>query len=121
MYVQDIKSEMFSNGVYSLNKNEWIKEPKDIDDAKMNEDYVKRQSAKFMTSIDDMEKRFKHETDNHRIEKIGKEAKRLLNRIKGLRKESLKRSGEMSSGNVIYKIIRRMGYLDKIWNIINNT
>ena len=121
MYVQDVNSDTVSNGVYSLNKNEWIKEPKDIDDAKLNEAYVKKQAAKFMTAIDDMYKRFKRETDNHRIENIGKEAKRLLNRIKGVRKESLKRSGEMSSGNVIYKIIRRMGYLDKIWNIINNT
>ena len=27
----------------------------------------------------------------------------------------------MSSGNIIYKIIRRTGYLDKIWDIVNSS
>ena len=121
LYVQDKDDKLEASGVYSLDKNEWIKEPKNIDDAKINEVYVKEQAAKFMTLIDGYEKDLKKETDNHKIDKIGKNVKKLLDKIKGIRKESLKRSGEMGSGNVIYKIIRRMGYLDKIWDIINNT
>lgn len=121
LYVQDKDDKLEASGVYSLNKNEWIKEPKNLDDAKINEVYVKEQAAKFMTLIDGYEKNLKKETDNHKIDKIGKNVKKLLDKIKGIRKESLKRSGEMGSGNVIYKIIRRMGYLDKIWDIINNT
>ena len=121
LYVQDKDDKLEAGGVYSLDKNEWIKEPKNIDDAKINEVYVKEQAAKFMTLIDSYEKDLKKETDNHKIDMIGKNVKKLLDKIKGIRKESLKRSGEMGSGNVIYKIIRRMGYLDKIWDIINNT
>lgn len=121
LYVQDKDDKLEAGGVYSLDKNEWIKEPKNIDDAKINEVYVKEQAAKFMTLIDNYEKDLKKETDNHKIDMIGKNVKKLLDKIKGIRKESLKRSGEMGSGNVIYKIIRRMGYLDKIWDIINNT
>ena len=121
LYVQDKDDKLEAGGVYSLDKNEWIKEPKNIDDAKINEVYVKEQAAKFMTLIDGYEKNLKKETDNYKIDKIGKNVKKLLDKIKGIRKESLKRSGEMGSGNVIYKIIRRMGYLDKIWDIINNT
>lgn len=121
IYVQDVDSDMESNGVYSLDKNEWIKEPKNLDDAKINEVYVKEQAAKYMTLVDGYENELKKETDTHKIDKIGERVKKLLDKIKGVRKESLKRSGEMGSGNVIYKIIRRMGYLDKIWDIINNT
>ena len=121
MYVQDVDEKNESSGIYSLNKNEWIKEPKDIDDSKLNGDYVKGQAAKYMTMIDDYESDLKNEKDQYKIESIGKKVKKLLDKLKGIRKESLKRSGEMGSGNVIYKIIRRMGYLDKVWDIINNT
>ena len=121
LYVQDKDDKLEASGVYSLSKNEWIKEPKNLDDAKINEVYVKEQAAKFMTLIDGYEKDLKKETDGYKIDKIGKNTKKLLDKIKGIRKESLRRSGEMGSGNVIYKIIRRMGYLDKIWDIINNT
>ena len=46
---------------------------------------------------------------------------KIFKRLKNMRKEGLARSGEMSSGNIIYKLLRRMNYLDKIWDIINNT
>ena len=121
LYVQDKDDKLEASGVYSLDKNEWIKEPKNLDDAKINEVYVKEQAAKYMTLVDGYENELKKETDTHKIDKIGEKVKKLLDKIKGVRKESLKRSGEMGSGNVIYKIIRRMGYLDKIWDIINNT
>lgn len=121
IYVQDKNEEVDSNGVYSLNKNEWIKEPKDMDDVKLNEKYIKSQAAKYINQIQKYETKLKSEKDSYKVEKIGISVKKLLDKIKGIRKESLKRSGEMSSGNILYKIIRRMGYLDKIWEIINDS
>lgn len=121
IYVQDKNEEVDSNGVYSLNKNEWIKEPKDMDDVKLNEKYIKSQAAKYINQIEKYETKLKSEKDSYKVEKIGISVKKLLDKIKGIRKESLKRSGEMSSGNILYKIIRRMGYLDKIWEIINDS
>lgn len=121
IYVQDKNEEVDSNGVYSLNKNEWIKEPKDMDDVKLNEKYIKSKAAKYINQIQKYETKLKSEKDSYKVEKIGISVKKLLDKIKGIRKESLKRSGEMSSGNILYKIIRRMGYLDKIWEIINDS
>lgn len=121
VYVQDKSEKDNSNGVYSLISNKWIKEPKDIDDAKINADFVKRKAAMFMTQIDELDRSYRKEKGSTKVEGIGNKAKKILDKLKGIRKEGLSRSGEMSSGNVIYKIIRRMGYLDKIWDVINNT
>lgn len=121
VYVQDKSETGSSNGVYSLISNKWLKEPKDIDDAKINADFVKRKAAMFMTQIDEFDREYRKEKGSSKVEGIGNKAKKLLDKLKGIRKEGLSRSGEMSSGNVIYKIIRRMGYLDKIWDVINNT
>lgn len=121
IYVQDTDAKFEASGVYSLNRNEWIREPQDLDDVKINGEYVKREAAKYMTMIDGYEKDLKRLDDTHKIEKIGEKVKKLFDKLKNIRKESLRRNGEMSSGNIIYKIIRRMGYLDKVWEIINTT
>lgn len=121
IYVEDENAKTYSNGVYSLNKNEWIKEPKDLQDVKINEDYVKEYSASLMTKIDEIEKQLNKEKDNHKITVLGKKIKNIFDKLKTLRKDGLKSKGEMSSGNVIWKLFRRMGYLDKIWDIIYNT
>lgn len=121
IYVQDTNAKFEASGVYSLNRNEWVKEPEDLDDVKINGSYVKKEAAKYMSMIDGYEKDLKRLNDTHKIEKVGEKVKKLLDKLKNIRKESLQRNGEMSSGNIIYKIIRRMGYLDKVWDIINTT
>lgn len=110
-----------SSGIYSLTKNKWVVEPDNFDDAKLNEKYIKEFSAKIMTEIDNIEKRIKKEKSNSKLEELGEKTLKIFKRLKNMRKEGLSRSGEMSSGNVIYKVIRRTGYLDTIWDIINTT
>ena len=110
-----------SSGVYSLIKNKWVTEPSNFDDAKLNEKYIKEFSAEIMNEIDEIEKRIEKETSNSRLEELGERTMKIFKRLKNMRKEGLARSGEMSSGNIIYKLLRRMDYLDKIWDIINNT
>lgn len=119
--VEDKDNDRVSTGVYSLNTNKWISEPDNFDDVSINEKYIKEYSAKVMTEIDDIEKVLKNEKDKHRIEKKSEKVKKLFDRLKKMRKESLSRSGEMSSGNIIWKLLRRTGYLDKMWDIIDNS
>lgn len=122
IFVEDIDNKHQSTGVYSLEKNKWIVEPSQIEDGIQNEEYVKTQSARFMNQIDDIEKKLKTETDLHKIETLSKKIKTIWDKIKGLRKEGLKsKYKEMSSGNIIYKVLRRTNYLDKVWEIIHTT
>lgn len=111
----------FSTGVYSIKRNKWVKEPDNFDDAKINEKYVKEMAARMMNEIDDIEKMAKNTTGYIRLENVGTKAYNVFKKAKNMRKEGLARSGEFSSGNIIWKILRRTGYLEKIFDIVNNT
>lgn len=120
MYVEDTNGDNPSTGIYSLNKNEWIVEPDDFQDAKLNEKYIKKESAKLMTEIDDIIEKIGKEKDNHRLEVLSTKLKKLFDKLHKQRKESLKKSGEMGTYNIIWKVLRRSGHLDKVWENINN-
>mgnify|MGYP003548488218 FL=1 len=118
--VEDSNEKNPSSGKYSLEDNKWVVEPSDFQDAKLNARYIKDYSAKVMTEIDKIDRQIDKETDRHKIEVLGNKIEKIFNRLKNLRAEGLKSNQkEMSSGNIIYKLIRRMKYIDKIWNIAN--
>lgn len=121
IYVEDYKGDTTSTGVYSLEKNKWINEPGDIQNAKINSKYVKKVAAKIMTAIDKIVDKLENEQDEHKIEELSDKLKSIFNKVKKLRGEGLKNGGEMSSGNIIFKLLRRTNYLDKIWNNINHS
>lgn len=119
VYVEDTHNDNPSSGVYSLEKNEWIVEPDDFQDAKINAGSVKRKAAEFMNKIDKISDKIEHAKGDGRVESLTKEMERLFKRMRNMRVDGLAKGGEMSSGNIIWKICRRMGYLDKLWKIVN--
>lgn len=120
--VENSNEDNPSSGRYSLYKNKWIVEPDDFQDAIINQDFVKNKAAAFMTQIDNIENKFKSETDTHKCEKYGEKVYKIFDKLKKMRTDGLTSDKkEMSSGNIIYKIIRRTGYLDKIWDIVNSS
>lgn len=120
--VEDSNEDNPSSGRYSLYKNKWIVEPDDFQDAIINQDFVKKKSAYFMSQIDEIEKKMNAEKDGYECEKYGNKIYRIFDKLKKIRTDGLaSKKKEMSSGNIIYKIIRRAGYLDKIWDIYNKS
>ena len=51
------------------------------------------------------------------IDILSIKVKKLFDNLKGMRKEALKNGSEMAEGNIIYKIIRRLGYIGKIFDL----
>lgn len=119
IYVEDSNEENPSSGIYSLNKNKWLVEPNDFQDANLNEEYVKKESARLMTMIDDVEKQLQKEKDNHKLETLSGKVKKIFDRLHKQRQESLDKHGEYGTYNIIWKVLRRSGHLEKIWDIIN--
>lgn len=119
MYVEDANEDNPNSGIYSLNKNKWIVEPNDFQDSSLNENYIKRVSARIMTKIDEVEDTLKNEDDNHKLEVISGKVKKLFDKLHRQRQESLSKHGEMGTYNIIWKVLRRTKYLDKMWEIIN--
>ncbi len=123
LYVQDKNEKHSSSGVYSLEKNEWIVEPNrdDFMSSKLNKDMIVNKSAKFIDEIDELEKKIKLEHDTAKLDILSKKVKNLYDKLKGIRKESLKNGNEMSFGNIIWKVLRRTKYIEKIFKLKTQT
>lgn len=123
VYVQDANEFHTASGVYSLNLGEWLKKPSknSIQAIKLNKFYIKEQVLKFIRKIDTLESALEGETDEYKLEQIGLKANALFKKIKDIRRESLKGGNEMASGNIIFKSLRRTGYIGKLADIKTKT
>lgn len=117
VYVQDISEPLVSNGIYSLYKNKWVVEPsKDTIKSLGNEkETIKAKAIETMKKIDALYNATFDISYGYDGEKIITQIKKLINIIKGIRKESLSNGGEMSAGNIFFKILRRTGYIEKLF------
>lgn len=122
VYVQDINEEHNASGIYSLEKNEWIKEPEEngIKAIKLDKFWIKQKTLNFMDKIDGLVNKLSTTDDKGVQEEISDKIDKLFDYLKNLRSDSLKKHGEMAPGNIIYKLLRRTGYLDKIFDLKSN-
>lgn len=111
-YFQNTEETHKSTGIYSLMKNEWITKPTkkiiNIDTAD-----IQLKSADFMNSIDELETNF---NTNDWLKKYEK----LKEKIKKYRASGLNDSGEYSVENLVFKVLRNSGYLEKMIGLKNN-
>jgi len=123
VYVQDSNEFHNASGVYSLELGEWIKKPvkNHIQAIKLNKYYIKEQVFKFIKKIDALESSLEGETDEYKLEQIALKANALFKKIKAMRRESLKSGNEMESNNVVFKCLRRCGYIGKLAEIKSKT
>lgn len=119
VYVQDSNEQHTASGVYSLEKNKWLVVPEKsrIKAIQLNKFFIKEKVFKLMRQIDALEVALDKTDDTENVEQIGLKAKILFDKIKGIRKEALSKGGEMSTGNIIFKAIRRTGYIGKLIDI----
>lgn len=106
VYVQNINEEHNSTGIYSIMNDEWIVTPTHLE-LNTNLNSVKRITHKIMKYIDSLQ------SSHVSIDKI----KELKDKLKKMRKESLEEDGELGTGNLVYKLLRREGYVDKLYQI----
>ena len=119
LYVQNLNEMPQSDGIYDLEENEWVKKPnsEDIKPIGLDKFSIKDKAAEIMTIIDDMYTALESTSDLHEIEEIGEDASYLWKKVKKMRKTSLEKNGESGAGNIVYKILRRTEYLNKLWKL----
>lgn len=109
LYVQNETESHFSSGVYSILFDEWANEPKK-EDVEIDKELLKEKSKQWMKIIDNV-------IDNIQDEDI-ETSKKLLdkyrNKLKKFRTCGLEKGGEYSPENLIFKILRRNGYIEKL-------
>lgn len=121
LYVQDIHEKHTASGIYSLYKDKWIKEPStdNFKNVKLDKETIIRKTLKYIKIIDSIDNSIEKYDDVHKDEVLSKKIKKIFNHIKGIRKQSLEDGGEMSIGNLIFKALRRLGYIEKLVKLRN--
>ena len=123
LYVQDSNEFHNASGVYSLNLNAWIRKPSEngIESIKLNKFYIKEKVLKLINKIDELCELADTETDGYKLEEVAEKANALFKKIRSARKIGLKRGGEMDSFNIIFKCLRRFGYIGKLADLKTKT
>lgn len=103
LYVQDIKSTVVSNGIYSVCDDVWIKEPKPIKSATKHN--TEKEVEKWKEHIFKAIEECNYEDILH-----------LLDNLYLMRHNSIAVDGEYSVGNQIFKDLRSQGVVDKLKN-----
>lgn len=121
MYVENcLDKGAVSSGRYSLEKNKWLSKPSKDDIELHSNNEIKDLSAEIMTMIDDIEVCYeKAETDGD-LESLDSQLEEICEIVKAMRKSELEKHGEMAVGNIVYKVLRREGYLDKLYGLRNS-
>lgn len=118
VYVQDVKEVNNSTGIYSLLNDKWIVKPdlSKLGDGKFDSKKVTAKALSFMNEIEDLTDVIDVDvlTDDE-YNDLYKKASKLADKIKNYRRSRSKKDKfEMSEENLVFKILRRSGYLDKL-------
>lgn len=109
IYAQDINHKGYSEGIYSILNNKWLSIPeKNIKN--IDEDKILKKGEEYAKKIDKLEK------ESH-YKDVTEELGRLKNKIKDLRQSGLETGGEFSYENLTFKLLRRNGYIAKLYDI----
>lgn len=123
LYVQDVNEENASTGVFSIELNKWLKKPTAINKDILNKNKIKQKSADLMTDIDNLKSEYdKSKNKDVNMDVISKKSKQLFDKIRTLRRSGLESSkGEYSTGNIVFKVLRRSGHLETLIDLKRNT
>lgn len=108
---QGIKSGRMG-GVFSLMNNKWIKKPEKVEFVPDEKDLIKKASS-LMDTVDELE----DEVDEDKYENFKEKIDRVWKKIKKYRQSGLEKEGEYSTGNLLFKLLRRNGYIGKIMEL----
>jgi hypothetical protein len=98
----DIDKKGSVSSIYSLKSNKWL-EPPVKDKPNFNKELIKSKHAELKAVIDKLLK-----------DSSSEDLDRVLEKLYFMRQAGLDRRGEMSEENIIFKILRAQGYVDKL-------
>jgi hypothetical protein len=105
LYVEDTTKPVQANGVYSILRDHWLKMPSDLP-PRRNDTAVLHKVEAFKDEIDALL------VDDPKIGPVNQ----ILERLRILRQNGLLDGGEFSVENLTYKILRSLGYMQKLYD-----
>lgn len=111
-YVQDMSEPHMSTGVYSVLYDEWLTQPKP-EEVTIDKDKIESKASYWMEIIDDT---IKNLGGKKNLDKSLEELDSVKEKIKKFRSSGLERGGEYSYENLVFKFLRRNGYIQKLFD-----
>jgi predicted nucleotidyltransferase len=112
-FVQDEKTEAFSSGVYSILYDMWANKPKETNLKSIDFELLKERANQWMRIIDGVVDNI----DDENPDEIKNIVKKYKEKLKKFRSCGLEKNGEMSFENLVFKLLRRSGYIEKLYNV----
>ena len=104
LYIEPTDEPAVSSGVYSIMKDAWVKHPTNekpsMDDVSVRSKY----------------RQYKDEIDTALRANDASEIDALLSELRQMRSSGLAKGGEYSVENIVYKLLRARGDLQKLWS-----
>jgi len=115
IYVQDSNEPHHSTAVYSILEEEWEIVPQK-EDFEVSEDAVRQKAEVVKKMIELIEELF----EEGRYEEVYGDSERLREKLRKYRQCGLEKGGEFSVENLVFKLLRNEGEMDKIYNLKKN-
>lgn len=112
-FVQKEDETTFSSGIYSILYDTWVNEPKKETTKNIDKELLKEKSKQWMRVIDGLIENIQDE-DPDEIKSL---VKKYKEKLKKFRNCGLQKNGEMSLENLVFKLLRRNGYIEKLYDL----
>ena len=112
LYAQDVNEEHASSGVYSVKNDDWISKPD-----KFRGEFDKRNISR---KVKYFKKQISMEIEEAKMNRDTASLERIIKKIRDMRSAGLEKSGEMADENIIYKVLRSEGDIQKLYDMRDN-
>jgi len=107
LYAQGLSHESHSDGIYSVMDDEWVNRP-EKKEMKINMSVLEKKIKCWTDKIDDAIEESKKEGKTTNL-------KKLKEKLKDYRQSGLRKKGELSYENLVFKYLRRSGHIEKLF------
>ena len=114
LYAENIDESHFSSGVYSVMFDTWVHKP-EKENVKIDKEILLSKANSMMSKIDNAIE----DAKTVDYEKAVKHLDSFKEKLKKYRTSGLEKDGEFSYENLVFKFLRRNGYIDKLFNFKN--
>lgn len=111
LYVQDVNETHSSSGVYSILNDKWVVEPQK-GEAKIDKKMILKKADMYINKI-------KKIISKSKANNVEKEIHDLFGKLIKFRKSGLQGDGEYSYENLVFKLLRRNGYIKNLLDVKN--
>lgn len=113
LYCQNSSEKHTSSGVYSLKNDEWVDKPSK-ESFEPDEELIRKKAEVVMDAVDEVDEEYQHD---YNYEKLSEKVSKIFKKLKENRQKGLDKEGEFSTENLVFKLLRRNKYIERLLDL----